>query len=126
MAEFCTEWASEDYEPINFDFLDKDLMDVPHVEEKSSEKTCWKLYFDGASNALGHRINAVLITLEGEYYLFTTKLDFNCTNIVIEYEACAMGLRATIDKGIKELEVYGDSMLIIYQVRGDRKPEILV
>ena len=121
-----TKRALEDYEPFNFDFPDEDLMALLHDEEESLEKNCWKLYFDGASNALGHRINAVLITLEGEYYLFTTKLDFNCTNIVIEYEACAMGLRATIDKGIKELEVYGDSMLIIYQVRRDRKPEILV
>ena len=121
MAEFCTEWASEDYEPINFDFLDKDLMDVPHVEEKSSEKTCWKLYFDGASNALGHRIDVVLITPEGEYCPFTARLDFNCTNNVVEYEACAMGLQAVIDKRIKKLEVYGDSTLVIYQLREEWK-----
>ena len=44
-------------------------------EEESSERNCWKLYFDGASNALGHSIGAVLITLEGEYFLFTARLD---------------------------------------------------
>ena len=44
-------------------------------EEESSERNCWKLYFDGASNGLGHSIGAVLITLEGEYCLFTARLD---------------------------------------------------
>ena len=42
-------------------------MVVSHVEEESSKKTCWKLYFYGAANALGHRIGDVLITSEGEY-----------------------------------------------------------
>ena len=51
----------EDYEPIKFDFTDKDLMTVSH-DEGLSKKECWKLYFDGASNALGHGIGAILIT----------------------------------------------------------------
>ena len=34
-----------------------------------------------------------------------------------EYKACAMGLQAAIDKGVKELEVYGDLALVIYQLR---------
>ena len=105
-------------EPIDFDFPNKDLMTISHVEEESSKKTCWKLYFDEASNALGHGIGAVLIISEGEYYPFTARLDFNCTNNVTEYEACAIGLQATIDKGVKELEVYSDVALVIYQLRG--------
>ena len=30
-----------------------------------------------------------------------------------------MGLQATIDKNVKNLKVYGDSALVIYQLRGD-------
>ena len=56
---------------------------------------------------------------EGEYCPFMTRLDFNCTNNVVEYEACVTGLQAAIDKGIKELEVYGDSTLVIYQLLGE-------
>ena len=41
----------------------------------------------------------VLITSEGEYCPFTARLDFNCTNNVVEYEACAMGLHVAINKG---------------------------
>ena len=54
------------------------------------------------------------------------RLDFNCTNNVAEYEACTMGLQAMIDKGIKELEVYGDSTLVIYQFEENVKLEIFV
>ena len=92
MAEFLVERASKDYEPINFEFLDEDLMAILHDEEESLEKTFWKLYFDRASNALGHGISAILITSEGEYCPFIAMLDFNYTNNVTEYEACTMGL----------------------------------
>ena len=34
-------------------------------------------------------------------------------NNAIEYEACIMGLRAALGLRVKELEVYGDSALII-------------
>lgn len=36
-----------------------------------------------------------------------------------EYEACTFGIEATIDLRIKILEVYGDSTLVISQVKGD-------
>ena len=67
-------------------------MAVSHLKEESSQKTCGKLCFDRASNALGHGVNAILITSKSEYCPFTARLDFNCTNKVVEYEACAMGL----------------------------------
>lgn len=36
-----------------------------------------------------------------------------------EYEACILGIEAAIDLRIKILEVYGDSTLVIYQIKGD-------
>ena len=114
ITDFLTERASKDYEPINFDFSDEDLMAVLHDENESLEKNCWKLYFDGASNALGYRIRAILVIPKGEYCPFMARLDFNCTNNVAEYEACVMGLQEAINKGVKELKVHGDSVLVIY------------
>ena len=76
----------------------------------------------------GMESRAILITPKGEYCLFTDMLDFNCTNNVTEYEACIMGLQAAIEKGVKELEVYKDSTLVIYQLRGEwetRKPHFI-
>ena len=36
-----------------------------------------------------------------------------------EYEACIMGLQAAMNKKVKSLEMYEDSTLVIYQLRGD-------
>ncbi|XP_058775095.1 uncharacterized protein LOC131649350 [Vicia villosa] len=43
---------------------------------------------------------------------------FECTNNIAEYEACIMGLEEAIDLRIKILDVYGDSSLVINQIKG--------
>ena len=59
-------------------------MAISHDEVESSKKDCRKLYFDGASNALGHDIGVVLVTPKGKYCPFTVRLDFNYTNNMTE------------------------------------------
>ncbi|XP_040934509.1 uncharacterized protein [Gossypium hirsutum] len=97
----------------------RDLMYIATVEKDFQEGGSWKLSFDGASNAIGNGIGAVLVSPSGDYYPFTSKLDFDCTNNMAEYEACIMGIRAAIERKIKVLEVYGDSALVIYQLKGE-------
>ena len=115
IADFLVERANEEYEPMSFDFPDKDLMEVLQIEEEeSSKEDRWKMYFHKVSNALGHGVGAVLISPKGNHCPFTAKLSFDCTNNVAEYEACVLGLQAAIKKKIKRLIVYGDSALVIY------------
>ena len=64
-------------------------------------------------------VGAVLISFEGNHCPFTAKLCFECTNNVVEYEACVLGLQAVIEKKIKSLNVYGDSALVICQLKGE-------
>ncbi|KAG8493371.1 hypothetical protein CXB51_010931 [Gossypium anomalum] len=119
IAGFLASRALEDYEPLNFDFPNEDLMYVATTEQDPREGHPWKLNFDGASNAVGNGIGAVLVSPDGDHYPFTSKLDFDCTNNMAEYEACIMGIRAAIERKIKTLEVYGDSALVIYQLKGE-------
>ncbi|XP_016731297.1 uncharacterized protein [Gossypium hirsutum] len=72
----------------------------------------WKLNFDGASIAVGNGIGPVLISPKGDHYPFTCKLDFDCKNNMVEYEACIIGIGAAIERKIKVPEVYRDSALI--------------
>lgn len=52
------------------------------------------------------------------YTPFTISLCFDCTNNISEYEAFILGIEATFDLQIKILGVYGDSTLVIYQIKG--------
>ncbi|KAA3467005.1 RNA-directed DNA polymerase (Reverse transcriptase), Ribonuclease H-like protein [Gossypium australe] len=114
IAEFLASRALEDYEPLSFDFPNEELMYVANTEECP-----WKLKFDGASNAVGNGIGAILVSPNGDHYPFTCKLDFDCTNNMVEYEAYIMGIRAAIERKIRVLEVYRDSALVIYQLKGE-------
>jgi len=44
-------------------------------------------------------------------------LEFECTNNIVEYEALVQGLYKEIGLNIKYLQVFGDSKIIIKQVR---------
>ncbi|XP_052484857.1 uncharacterized protein LOC105795875 [Gossypium raimondii] len=62
--------------------------------------------FDGASNALGHGIGAILVSPEGDHYPLTASLNFFCINNIAEYEAYIMGLRAAIRRKIEILKEF--------------------
>ena len=85
IADFLAERANEEYEPMSFEFLDEDLMAILQIEkEESPEKEVWEMYFDGASNALGRGVGAMLISPDGNHCPFIAKLSYNCTNNVEE------------------------------------------
>ncbi|XP_031375657.1 uncharacterized protein LOC116190138 [Punica granatum] len=117
IADHLAEFPIEDDTPINSDFPDEGILRVDEEEDG----TAWKMYFDGAVNSTGSGIGAVLISPDGRYYPIAAKVNFLCTNNVAEYEACILGLQAAIDFKVKELEVFGDSMLTIFQTLGQWK-----
>ena len=98
---------------IQGDFPDEDIMGI--------ELESWKMYFNGVTNQNGSGIGVLLISPKGIHIPFSGKLNFPATNNAIEYEACIMGLRAILGLRVKELEVYGDSVLIISQIQNKWK-----
>ncbi|PKI49419.1 hypothetical protein CRG98_030189, partial [Punica granatum] len=117
IADHLAEFPIDDDTPINMDFPDEGIL---QVDEEKEEPT-WKMYFDGAVNSVGPGVGAVLISPDGRHYPVAAKVDFSCTNNVAEYEECILGLQAAIDFKVKELEVFGDSMLTIFQTLGQWK-----
>ena len=108
IAHHLAHCSSEEVEEIQGDFLDENIMGI--------EVESWKMYFDGATNQTGSGIGVLLISPKGTHIPFFGRLNFPATNNSIEYEACIMGLRAALGLGLKELEVYGDLVLIISQI----------
>ena len=124
LANHLDHQVVDDYQSINFEFPDEDIMLVNDCEELRpydgpEQGSRWTMVFDGASNALDNSIGVVIISPEGCHTPFTARLCFNCTNNMDEYEACIMGLKAAIDLRIKFLSVFGDSALVINQIKGE-------
>ena len=60
----------------------------------------------------------MLISPQGIKYYSAFRFQFSCSNNTAEYEALIHGLHWAMKKGIKNLQVFGDSELIVNQVRG--------
>jgi ribonuclease HI len=54
---------------------------------------------------------------KGKCHFLSCRLEFECTNNTVEYEALVQGLKKAIDMDFKELKFFGDSEIIIRQVR---------
>jgi ribonuclease HI len=93
--------------------------DEPLFGEGPDPESRWGLIFDGAVNVYGNGIGAVIITPKGTHIPFSARLQFDCTNNTTEYEACIMGLEEAIDLRIKNIDIYGDSALVINQIKGE-------
>jgi len=73
---------------------------------------------DDASRALGARAGIVIITPEGIWLEHYFRLGFRTSNNEAEYEALLARLRAVLDLGAWEVEVYSNSWLVVNQVQG--------
>jgi hypothetical protein len=107
--------AIEDYEPLDFNFFDEDIMSIE--EEEKTDR--WTMFFYGAMNIYGNGANAVIISPNKKQYLISVKLYFECTNNTTEYKACILDLEAALELKIRKIDVYSDLMLIIYQIKGE-------
>ncbi|MGM0604413.1 MAG: ribonuclease HI [Halobacteriota archaeon] len=78
------------------------------------------VYFDGASrgNPGPAAIGWVIVTDEGIVAEGGRRIG-RCTNNQAEYEALITALEAARDYGLEEVELRGDSQLIVKQVRGE-------
>ncbi|XP_026378350.1 uncharacterized protein LOC113272768 [Papaver somniferum] len=89
--------------------------DIPVAAESKS----WLLYFDGSSHGDKGGSGVVLITPDDELISKDFKLGFPCTNNAAEYEAFLLGLKFAKDLGSQDIEVKGDSHLLIQQMLGE-------
>src|ERR1044072_3061835 len=124
VADRLAHQAIDDYQSVQFEFPDEDVLLVTNYEEPGPDEgpepgSRWTMVFDGASNALGNGIGAIITSPTGGQTPFTARLCFTCTNNMAEYEACIMGIKVAIDLRIKFLQVYGDSALVISQIKGE-------
>ena len=83
----------------------------------SDENQIWSLYFDGSKSKEGAGAGCMLIDLAGNNTLISFRLEFECTNNMVEYEALLQGLRKALDFNIQNLTVFGDSEIVVRQIK---------
>jgi ribonuclease HI len=83
----------------------------------------YSLYFDGACKGNPGPAGAGYVLYQGSREV-SYKYEFigtNETNNVAEYHALVLGLKQSLSYGVRNLTVYGDSLLVINQVTGKFK-----
>jgi hypothetical protein len=73
----------------------------------------WKLHFDGSACRSGCGVGIIIISPNGAIFEALSRLNYKYTNNQIEYEALLFGLQILHDMGVKHVEAYGDSLLVV-------------
>jgi ribonuclease HI len=76
----------------------------------------WTLYFNGSVFNQGQGIGIVLVSPSDVSFDFSSRLKTYYTNNQAEYEALLFGLELLNCMGVKHVEAFGDSQLIVQQV----------
>jgi ribonuclease HI len=98
LADFVTEWTDTKLPP-------------PQIQAE-----CWTLYFDDSVTKARAGTGLLFVSPLGEHMRYAVRLHFPASNNMVEYEALLCGLKIAIKIGIKCLDVWGDSQLVIDQV----------
>jgi ribonuclease HI len=91
--------------------------DVPH-EAQYVALVSWKLYFNGSRAEQGAGVGIVLESPQGAKTQLAFRVEKVCSNNQVEYEALVLGLEILLQMRIKNVMVFGDSQLVINQVKG--------
>ena len=101
---------------IDNDFLDENIAAMTSL-------LGWRMYFDGATNHSGYGISFLLISPHGDHIPRSIRLTFldrhPTTDNIVEDEACILGLETTHELEIRQIEVFGDSNMILRQIQGE-------
>jgi ribonuclease HI len=99
LVDFVSEWTEQQ------------VPDNPETAE------VWRMYFDGSLKLHGAGAGILFIAPGGEPLKYALQLLFPASNNAAEYEALIHGLNIAISLGIKRLMVYGDSLVVISQIK---------
>ncbi|XP_020259051.1 uncharacterized protein LOC109835487 [Asparagus officinalis] len=102
----------------------EDLPDEPPEVNTTSSPEVWQMFFDsasrvGTSGSIVAGVGVVLTSPHNHVLPRAFSLTEPCTNNVVEYNALLIGLELARELGIRHLEAYGESQLIVKQMTGE-------
>jgi hypothetical protein len=98
---------------------------IGHSIDQNSYESCnlvsihpWKLFFDGSACREDQSIGVVLVSPRGAIFEQSIHLEYFCINNQVEYEAILLGLQILSSMGVKSVEAFDDSLLVMQQIAG--------
>ena len=96
--------------PVDDDFPNEEFVAMTSLSG-------WCMYFDGAANQLRYGIGVLLVSPQSDHIPRSVRLTFSdrhpITNNIVEYETCILGLEIALELGIRHMDVFGDSNLVL-------------
>ncbi|KAG9458313.1 hypothetical protein H6P81_002821 [Aristolochia fimbriata] len=88
----------------------------------------WRMYLDGAARKNGAGAGVLFMSPSDDLMPYSFILSHYCTNNEAEYQAIILGLGMAVEMGLSQLEIFGDSALVIKQLIEEfevRKEELI-
>jgi ribonuclease HI len=101
----------------NYAILSNSIVPLKDKVQDNELDKLWYMNFDGAFSRAGKGVGIVLQAPNGKVSKFAYRLEFDATNNVAEYEALILGLELCRDRGVRCLNIKGDSDLVIQQLK---------
>ena len=108
MADFLVDHPVPSDWEFSDDFPDEDAFYIEVIPS-------WMMFFDGAARREGAGAGVVFVSLQRQILLYSFLLSELCSNNIAEYQALIIDLQMAIEMGISQLEIFGDSKLVINQ-----------
>ncbi|KAM2454578.1 hypothetical protein PS1_014675 [Malus domestica] len=103
--------------PIDIVSTPKEVVLLPSEAQKIEPTApAWNLYVDGSSNQQGCGVGLILTTLDKMAMEYVLRFKFKASNNEAEYEALLVGLRLAKHLGVKRIDIFSDSQLVVNQV----------
>jgi hypothetical protein len=100
--------------PVVADFI------VGHSIDQNIDESCnlvsihsLKLFYDGLAYREGRGVGVVLISPRGSVFETSAHLEYFCTNNQAEYEAILLDLQILSFMGVKHVEAFDNSLLVM-------------
>ncbi|KAG9454401.1 hypothetical protein H6P81_007305 [Aristolochia fimbriata] len=87
----------------------------------------WEMYFDGVARRNGVGTGVLFVSPKKDLLPYSFALTQTCSNNEAEYQALLLGLNIAVEMQLSQLNIYGDSALVIKQLTGEfevKKPEL--
>ncbi|KAM1786961.1 hypothetical protein ACFX14_039537 [Malus domestica] len=100
--------------PVDIVSTPKKVVSLPSEAQKIEPTApAWSLYVDGSSNQHGCGAGLVLTTPDKVAMEYALRFKFKASNNEVEYEALLVGLRLAKHLGVKRIDIFSDSQLVV-------------